>query len=115
MTVRNIGYGAGHQVGGREQSGSGSRRRPRAGRLRQPARRYRRSSSGGQQQRVASRGIVARPDLVLFDEPLRATRRARRCATRSGHLHELQAANCAVFVTPRSTDERWRSATAWRS
>lgn len=63
--------------------------------------RYPAQLSGGQQQRVAlARGIVARPDVVLFDEPLSNLDARLRDSVRA-QLHELHArlAFSAVFVT----------------
>ena len=51
--------------------------------------RYPAQLSGGQQQRVAlSRGLVARPDIVLFDEPSVESRRAssRPCPHRDSRV-----------------------------
>ena len=57
--------------------------------------------SGGQQQRVAlARGLVARPDLVLFDEPLSNLDARLRDQVRA-QIHELHGRLhfTAVFVT----------------
>ncbi|WP_024793912.1 ABC transporter ATP-binding protein [Tomitella biformata] len=57
--------------------------------------------SGGQQQRVAvARGLVAKPDLVLFDEPLSNLDARLRDQVRS-QIHRLhqQLGFTAVFVT----------------
>ncbi len=57
--------------------------------------------SGGQQQRVAvARGLVARPDLVLFDEPLSNLDARLRDQVRS-QIHRLhrELGFTAVFVT----------------
>ena len=63
--------------------------------------RYPAQLSGGQQQRVAlARGLVARPDVVLFDEPLSNLDARLRDQVRA-QLHELHArlGFSAVFVT----------------
>ena len=63
--------------------------------------RYPAQLSGGQQQRVAlARGLVARPDVVLFDEPLSNLDARLRDLVRA-QLHELHARLqfSAVFVT----------------
>jgi iron(III) transport system ATP-binding protein len=63
--------------------------------------RYPAQLSGGQQQRVAlSRGLVARPDLVLFDEPLSNLDARLREMVRT-EIHELHARLrfSAVYVT----------------
>ena len=63
--------------------------------------RYPAQLSGGQQQRVAlARGLVARPDVVLFDEPLSNLDARLRDSVRA-QLHELHARLrfSAVFVT----------------
>ena len=63
--------------------------------------RYPAQLSGGQQQRVAlARGLVARPDVVLFDEPLSNLDARLRDSVRA-QIHELHARLrfSAVFVT----------------
>ncbi len=63
--------------------------------------RYPAQLSGGQQQRVAlSRGLVARPDLVLFDEPLSNLDARLRDQVRS-EIHELHERLhfTAIYVT----------------
>ncbi len=63
--------------------------------------RYPSQLSGGQQQRIAvARGLVARPDLVLFDEPLSNLDARLRDQVRS-QIHELHGRLkfTAVFVT----------------
>jgi iron(III) transport system ATP-binding protein len=63
--------------------------------------RYPGQLSGGQQQRVAlARGLVARPDVVLFDEPLSNLDARLRDLVRA-QLHELHTrlGFTAVFVT----------------
>ena len=63
--------------------------------------RYPAQLSGGQQQRVAlSRGLVARPDIVLFDEPLSNLDARLRDLVRT-EIHELHAriGFTAVYVT----------------
>jgi iron(III) transport system ATP-binding protein len=68
--------------------------------------RYPAQLSGGQQQRVAlSRGLVARPDLVLFDEPLSNLDARLREMVRT-EIHELHARLrfSAVYVTHDQTE-----------
>ena len=63
--------------------------------------RYPAQLSGGQQQRVAlSRGLVARPEIVLFDEPLSNLDARLRDLVRT-EIHELHArlGFTAVYVT----------------
>jgi len=63
--------------------------------------RYPAQLSGGQQQRIAlARGLVARPDLVLFDEPLSNLDARLRDQVRS-EIHELhrRLRFTAVYVT----------------
>src|SRR4051794_31544592 len=63
--------------------------------------RYPAQLSGGQQQRVAlSRGLVARPDLVLFDEPLSNLDARLRDLVRT-EIHELHSRLkfTAIYVT----------------
>src|SRR5262249_58808598 len=63
--------------------------------------RYPAQLSGGQQQRVAlSRGLVARPNLVLFDEPLSNLDARLREVVRT-EIHELHTrlTFTAVYVT----------------
>jgi iron(III) transport system ATP-binding protein len=68
--------------------------------------RYPAQLSGGQQQRVAlSRGLVARPDLVLFDEPLSNLDARLRELVRT-EIHELHGRLnfTAVYVTHDQTE-----------
>ena len=68
--------------------------------------RYPSQLSGGQQQRVAlSRGLVARPELVLFDEPLSNLDARLRDLVRS-EIHELHGrlGFTAVYVTHDQTE-----------
>ena len=68
--------------------------------------RYPAQLSGGQQQRVAlSRGLVARPDLVLFDEPLSNLDARLRELVRT-EIHELHGRLkfTSVYVTHDQTE-----------
>jgi iron(III) transport system ATP-binding protein len=68
--------------------------------------RYPAQLSGGQQQRVAlSRGLVARPELVLFDEPLSNLDARLRDSVRT-EIHELHQRLhfTAVYVTHDQTE-----------
>jgi iron(III) transport system ATP-binding protein len=68
--------------------------------------RYPAQLSGGQQQRVAlSRGLVARPELVLFDEPLSNLDARLRELVRT-EIHELHGRLkfTAVYVTHDQTE-----------
>ena len=80
---------------------AGSRRRPSWSTASALLDRYPAQLSGGQQQRVAlARGLVARPDLVLFDEPLSNLDARLRDQVRI-EIHELHTrlGFTAVFVT----------------
>ena len=79
----------------------GSRRPPRWSTAAALLDRYPAQLSGGQQQRVAlARGLVARPELVLFDEPLSNLDARLRDQVRA-EIHELHGrlGFTAVFVT----------------
>ena len=79
----------------------GSSRLPRRSTARPLLDRYPAQLSGGQQQRVAlARGLVARPELVLFDEPLSNLDARLRDQVRA-EIHELHTrlGFTAVFVT----------------
>jgi iron(III) transport system ATP-binding protein len=68
--------------------------------------RYPAQLSGGQQQRIAlARGLVARPDLVLFDEPLSNLDARLRDQVRT-EIHELHRhlGFTAVYVTHDQTE-----------
>jgi len=102
MTVRrNIGYPLRARRTGREQSREWIEETARLVDCAALLDRYPAQLSGGQQQRVAlARGLVARPDLVLFDEPLSNLDARLRDQVRA-HLHELHGrlGFTAVFVT----------------
>src|SRR5689334_14375911 len=102
MTVRrNIGYPLRARRVGREQSREWIEETAALVDCAALLDRYPAQLSGGQQQRVAlARGIVARPDLVLFDEPLSNLDARLRDQVRA-HLHELHGrlGFTAVFVT----------------
>jgi len=102
MTVRrNIGYPLRARRVGREQSREWIEETAALVDCAGLLDRYPAQLSGGQQQRVAlARGIVARPDLVLFDEPLSNLDARLRDQVRA-HLHELHGRLnfTAVFVT----------------
>jgi iron(III) transport system ATP-binding protein len=102
MTVRqNIGYPLRARRVGREQSRQWIEETATLVDCAGLLDRYPAQLSGGQQQRVAlARGIVARPDLVLFDEPLSNLDARLRDQVRA-HLHELHGrlGFTAVFVT----------------
>jgi iron(III) transport system ATP-binding protein len=102
MTVRrNIGYPLRARRVGREQSREWIEETAALVDCGDLLDRYPAQLSGGQQQRVAlARGIVARPDLVLFDEPLSNLDARLRDQVRA-HLHELHGRLnfTAVFVT----------------
>ena len=76
--------------------------------------RYPAQLSGGQQQRVAlSRGLVARPDIVLFDEPSVESRRAtsRPCPHRDPRVaREDRLHRRCTSPTTRSKRSRWETA-----
>ncbi len=79
--------------------------------------RYPAQLSGGQQQRVAlARGLVARPDLVLFDEPLSNLDARLRDQVRS-EIHELHQPSSASppSTSPTTRARPSRSATGSRS
>jgi iron(III) transport system ATP-binding protein len=68
--------------------------------------RYPAQLSGGPQQRIAlERGLVARPDLVLFDDPLSNldARRRNQVRTEIHRLHESLGFS-AVFVIPDQSE-----------
>jgi iron(III) transport system ATP-binding protein len=102
MTVRrNIGYPLRARRVNREQSRDWIEETARLVDCAGLLDRYPGQLSGGQQQRVAlARGLVARPDLVLFDEPLSNLDARLRDQVRA-HLHELHVRLrfTAVFVT----------------
>jgi iron(III) transport system ATP-binding protein len=107
MTVRrNIGYPLRAQRVGRDQSRTWIEETAALVDCAGLLDRYPAQLSGGQQQRVAlARGIVARPDLVLFDEPLSNLDARLRDQVRA-HLHELHGrlGFTAVFVTHDQTE-----------
>ncbi|GAA4691513.1 ABC transporter ATP-binding protein [Phytohabitans rumicis] len=102
MTVRrNIGYPLRARRVGRDQSREWIEETARLVDCAGLLDRYPAQLSGGQQQRVAlARGLVARPDLVLFDEPMSNLDARLRDQVRA-QLHELHArlGFTAVFVT----------------
>jgi len=102
MTVRkNIGYPLRARRIGRERSREWIEETARLVDCDALLDRYPAQLSGGQQQRIAlARGLVARPDLVLFDEPMSNLDARLRDQVRA-QLHELHGrlGFTAVFVT----------------
>jgi iron(III) transport system ATP-binding protein len=102
MTVRkNIGYPLRTRRMKREQANEWIEEVARLVETTNLLDRYPAQLSGGQQQRVAlSRGLVARPDLVLFDEPLSNLDARLRELVRT-EIHELHARLnfTSVYVT----------------